>query len=80
MTFDLIGTPNNPYLFGNVKKGEGFSALSGYYIKIAYDRAIRVGLPKNQPPVDEEGTLYEDSFSIDDPIDEIFHNVSVIME
>ena len=80
MTFNLMNTSNNLSTFANVKKGEGFFFAGGYYIKIAYDRAIRVGLTKNQPPVDEEGPLFEESFSFDDPVDKIYHNVSVAME
>lgn len=80
MTFNLVSA-TNLHTFANVKIGEGFFfAPDGYYIKIAYDRAIRVGLTKNQPPADEEGTLYEDSFYFDDSVDEIYHNVSITME
>lgn len=82
MTFNLVSAPpKNSYLFGEVKVGEGFlSSIGEYYIKIAYDRAIRVGFVKNQPPADEEGVLYENSFSPDDPVAEIYYYVSVIME
>ena len=78
MTFNLISAPNS-HTFAEVKIGEGFFfAPYGYFIKIANNHAIRVGFTKNQLPAEE--ILYEDFFDTDNPVDEIYHNVSVTME